>query len=141
MGIINIYNDENDQTYQVTVDLQHRFLAPESAGASLGQDDYYLEIYTNIPKADSSQQLHHLVRTLNDVDPDSAPPAADFQELVVGYVEYFMTQGELGMSSSSSSSSQSLSSQSLSSNSSSSQSDSSSSQSPSSASSLSSGPH
>ena len=139
MGTINIYDDEIDQTYQVTVDLQHRFLAPESAGSYLGQDDYYLELYTNIPKADGSQQPHYLVRTLSDVDPDSSPPAADFQALVVGYVEYFLTQGELGMSSSSSSSTQSASSGSSQSMSSSSQSPSS--QSPSSDSSPTSGPH
>ena len=107
MGTINIYNDENDQTYQVTVDLQHRFLAPEAYGSPdhLGEDDYYLDIYTSIPKADGTQQPHFIVRTLSDVDPDSTPPASDFQELVVGYVEYFMSQGELGMSSSSSGSS------------------------------------
>lgn len=128
MAQINIYHEENNRTYQVYVNLKSGLLYTDANGGGTGEQDYYLDIYTNIPGADGAAQTeHYVVRTLNDVAPDAAnDPAADFQELIIDYIKYFMGQGELGQSSSSSSSSSGSSSSSSSSSSNSSSSSSSS---------------
>lgn len=107
MATINIYHEENNRTYQVYVNLKSGLLYSDANGGGTGQQDYYLDISTNIPGADGSVQTeHYVVRKLDDVAPNAANnPAADFQELIVDYIKFFMGQGDLGQSSSSSSSS------------------------------------
>ncbi len=118
MGVINIYNDEDNRTYQVNFDLKTG-LVIESQTTTPGVVDYWLEVYTNIPKADGTRFTRSIVRSLSDIPPSEVTPATDLAELVAMWVEYFMTQAELAQSSSSTSSSSdsSLSSSSLSSSS------------------------
>lgn len=119
MGVINIYHEENDATYQVYVDLNSRLLANDANNGGTGVVQYYLDIYSNVPNPDGTgQNEHYVVQTLNDVAPNAInDPASDFQELIIDYIKYFMSLGELGLSSSTSSSSNSSSSSSSSSSS------------------------
>ena len=100
MGTINIYNDENNRTYQINVDLIQSVLDDTTDGSI----DMFLRIRTNIPNPSGPAFGTFLVRSLADVAPGK-PPASNFDDLILGYIEYFSEQGELGQSSSSSSSS------------------------------------
>ncbi len=121
MATISIYQAEDNRTYQVTVDvftsvLDQTYLLPSNTY----DIDYYLRISTTLRKSiDNSSFPTYVVRTLNDVPPGYSA-ASSFTELVDDYVEYFIAQAELGMSSSSSESSSSSSSFGLTSSSSSS---------------------
>ena len=110
MGTINIYNDENNTTYQVNVVLASGYLTPEPTGGGTGEYDIWLKITTTIPQSDGSSFGAYVVRTLDDVAPGASAPAADFKALIQGYIDYFMTEAELTYSSSSSSSTSSSSS-------------------------------
>lgn len=118
MGIIYIYNEEDNSRLQINVELKYGFLASELASAN--RSEYYLEITPNFRKANGSAFNKFVVRTLTDVAPGATTPATDFQELIDDYVDYFMTAAEMALSSSSSSTSSSSSSEGYSSSSSSS---------------------
>jgi len=106
MGTINIYNDENNTTYQVFVDLVSGYLSPEDLGGTAnGEFDIWLRISTNIPKDNISSYGQYVVRDLTDVAPGASSPADDFNALIQGYIDYFMSDAGMAMSSSSSSTS------------------------------------
>lgn len=115
MATTKIYHQEENRFYQVTADVFSSVLDDGS-----GEVDYYLKISTSIRKTDGSSFPDFRVKTLNDVPPGGSAPATDFSDLVDQYLNYFMTQAELGQSSSSSSNSSSSSSYEYSSSSSSS---------------------
>jgi hypothetical protein len=97
MATINVYHDETNTTYQVFAYVRDRRVGDGR--------QYFLDISTNMVKPDGSSFDTFQVESLSDVAPDLGSPAADWTELVRGYVDYFVSQAELGQSSSSSSSS------------------------------------
>jgi hypothetical protein len=101
---IRIYNQADNRYYTVTVD---------SFGTSLdtnGTDmstDYYLKITTSMRvKSTGAAFPQYVIRYLTDVPPGYAA-AETFTDLINSYIDYFIVQANLGMSSSSSSSSSS----------------------------------
>jgi len=124
---IRVFNQADSRYYTVTIDMFSSVLDLNDIGENVDVSmDYYLKINTTMRKrSDNSAFPEYLIRTLNDVPPIYGTPA-NFTELIDDYVDYFVNQAELGMSSSSSSSSMSSnssgSSSSISSNSSSSKS-------------------
>ena len=120
MATISIYQVENNRTYQMTVNIASAVLEKISGSPSDAAVDYYLTVSTTLRKSsDNSLFPTYVVRGLYDVPPGYAT-ASSFTELVDDYIEYFITQAELGMSSSESSSSSSSSSMGITSSSSSS---------------------
>ena len=127
MPTISIYQEEDNRTYQVNVDVNTAIFDRVNGAPSDYQADYYLIITTNMKKAvDNSSYPTYIIRNLSDTPPGYLA-ATTFTELVNDYIEYFSDQSELGQSSSSSSFSSSSSSSFLYSESSSSKSNSSSS--------------
>ena len=127
MATIQVYHQEENRYYQITVSLATAVLPTDNTG----QTTNYLTVSTNMKYPDGTAFPVFRVVDLTDVPPGYTPPDADWTELINHYIEYFVDEAELGASSSSSSlsssSSSSISSESSSSNSSSSNSSSSSS--------------
>jgi len=115
MATIQVYHQEENRFYQITVSLATAVLPTDN----LGRTTNYLTISTNMKYPDGTAFPVFRVVDLTDVPPSYTPPDADWTELVNHYIAYFIDQAGLGYSSSSSSLSSSSSS-SISSNSSSS---------------------
>lgn len=110
MATISIYQEEDNKTYQVSVDINSSILDLVNGSPSNGDIDYYLKITTTLKKSsDGSSFPTYVIRNMSDV-PDGYSTATTFTELVDDYVQYFIDQAQLGQSSSSSESSSSSSS-------------------------------
>lgn len=119
MATVNIYDQGNDTTYNVSFNLKSTLLSNIDA---TGETDFYLDISTTMKKPDNTAFEHFIVRNLSDIPPGYVGDATSFSNLCSKYMTYFMDQSELiASSSSSSNSSSSSSSQSESSSSSQSQ--------------------
>jgi len=115
---IRIYNQANNRYYTATVDAFANIL--DNNGTDMNVD-YYLKITTTMRISVTNAAFpQYVIRYLTDVPPGYSSPAATFTDLINDYIDYFITQANLGYSSSSTSSSSSVSSESSSSNSSSS---------------------
>ncbi len=105
MAIVKIYEEESNKTYSVNFDLSKGILSPNVADPnSIGKEEYYLLVYTDMKKYDGSSFGKYVIKSYADVPPLYSA-ATSFSDLVNGWVQYFIEQTELGMSSSSSSSS------------------------------------
>jgi len=104
MANIQIFHEETGSTYNVSVVLSSSILSNSNMTR-----DSYLILTTTIPKLDRTSYPSYLIRDLSDTAP-GAGAANDFTELVNGYIEYFVSESQLGQSSSSSSHSSSSSS-------------------------------
>lgn len=102
MATISIYQEEDNKTYQVSVDINSSILDLVNGSPSNGDTDYYLKITTTLKKSDGSSFPTYVIRNMSDV-PDGYSTASTFTELVDDYVQYFIDQAQLGQSSSSSS--------------------------------------
>lgn len=116
MGTINVYHDEDDKTYQVNATLKQGLLAPDQNTGGTGRTDaaneVYVEITTNMKKADGTSFPKFIVRSLSDCAPTVAYPsfsptcpATSWTVLINDYVNYFLNAAQFAMSSSSFSSS------------------------------------
>lgn len=105
MSSFQIYHEEEDKNYTITLNLSNSVIFGDNSGGAekSPKNKYYLTISTNMKKYDGSSFGTFLVEDLNDVAP-GASAASTFTELIDGYVEYFLIEGEYGQSSSSSSS-------------------------------------
>jgi len=103
MATIYVFNEAENKTYTVTVDVFGTVVDKLLALPTDGDIDYYLRISTTMRKTvDNSAFPVSIVRTLDDVPP-GYPTATDFTDLVENYIEYYMDESELGASTSSSS--------------------------------------
>lgn len=116
MAQITIFNEEENQSYTMTVLLERKSLKQD--GVAVGESQYYLLISTDMLKGDGSAFENFIVKDLTDVAPGASSPASNFSTLLDGYVDYFVDNSGTVVSSSSSSSSYGLSSSSSSSSSS-----------------------
>ena len=97
---IRVFNQSDSKYYTVTVDFASSVINAVNGVPTNIETDYYLKISTTM-KFHGAAFPEYLVRTLNDVPAGYAP--ANFTELIQDYIDYFVTQAELGWSSSSSS--------------------------------------
>lgn len=105
MATIYVFNEAENKTYTVTVDVFGTVVDKLLALPTDGDIDYYLKISTTMRKAvDNSAFPVSIIRTLNDVPPGYLA-ATDFTDLIENYIEYYMDESELGASTSSSSTS------------------------------------
>ena len=103
MATISIYQAEDNRYYQVSVDIATSVLDRTYGSVNTNPDiDYYLRISTTLKKSDNTAFSKYVVRTLADVPPGYGT-ALNFTDLVDDYVNYFITEAQLGWSSSSSS--------------------------------------
>jgi hypothetical protein len=110
MAIVQIFDKDSNRAYTVTVVLNSGLTQTDDSATQEGQGntEYYLTITTSIPQEDGTQFPVFIAKTLDDVAPDQPSPAAGWDELMAGYIEYF--QGaSLYVSTSSSKSSSSIS--------------------------------
>jgi len=104
MSNITFYSEQSNKQYKVNFDLKFTYHVD-----GVGVNEYYLDIYTSIPKKDGSSFDHYVVRTLDDYPPGGST-ATDWTDMITQYINYFVEISEQIASSSSSSSSTSSSS-------------------------------
>jgi len=103
MAYVSIFNDEDNRYYRVNFDVKNSILADSNTSTN----ETCLLITTTLKTGLGEAFPTFLIRTLDDVPPGGTPPATDFTDLCKMYIEYFLDQSTIGLSSSSSSSSSS----------------------------------